>query len=675
MTEGHGTLPREIGDFLIEFAIALNKHAMYPGGHPSLGPSAARLLDRLATLFGSRRELHLGVARDRLLIEGMATQPSNPVLSELAGRLHRHQLAAVVILAGVSDTEIGEVLATLAVDPDRSESPVGLRSGQDRPRWPSVRLHPMSYEKLALVDGADSEPDINQSVRLWLALAQAALSADATPDEPRTAAPGLIADAIAQRMHTEAYDRVIVDYMLKLSAELRSGQSREEAEIRRRVSALVTALEPDTLQRLLLSTGSAVRRRELLLTASQGLALDAVLALVEAAARTDGEGVSHGLLRLFEKLAAHAEAGTPTQRQLADPQLREQIAQLIAGWTLRDPNPTPYGHALARLASTAAQAGVAPERRHQPDPLHLMQMALEVGVGGRVVAGVAERLAGNGGLHALLDLLDGAPPNAAARVAWQQVTAGPALERVLQEVPIDTLALDRLLDRVGTHAAESMLDALALSESSHTRRVLLDRLARLGPAVAPAAVARLPGSPWFVERNLLRLLGDIGVLPDDLDPQPYAQAPDPRVRAEAVRLMIRTGRLRTRAIDLALADDDVRVVETGLLAACDACPDDVVPRLADIVDQARDPRLRDLAIRALGAADHPRAVEVLLSLVRPRRRWLRRRPPAKSASYLEALRALRHHRAHPEAFRALAQAVRSGDTELVEAASGEDRCS
>ena len=35
------SLSREFSDFLIELSIALHKHAMYPSGHPSLGPAAA----------------------------------------------------------------------------------------------------------------------------------------------------------------------------------------------------------------------------------------------------------------------------------------------------------------------------------------------------------------------------------------------------------------------------------------------------------------------------------------------------------------------------------------------------------------------------------------------------------------------------------------------------------
>ncbi|MDP3774607.1 MAG: hypothetical protein Q8Q85_10115 [Gemmatimonadales bacterium] len=90
-------LPRELPDFLIEFSIALHKHAMYPGGHPTLGPAAENVAARLSGLLAERGTLALGVARDQLVIEGVATDRRNPVLRDLAERLHRHHLGSGVV--------------------------------------------------------------------------------------------------------------------------------------------------------------------------------------------------------------------------------------------------------------------------------------------------------------------------------------------------------------------------------------------------------------------------------------------------------------------------------------------------------------------------------------------------------------------------------------------------
>src|SRR5437879_13326957 len=104
------TLSRDLADFLIELSIALHKHAMYPEGHPSLAPAAAGVTRRAELLLEDRSTLSLGVARQQLVIEGVATDAKHPVLAELAGRLHRHHLGAVTFRRGVPVDEVAAVL-------------------------------------------------------------------------------------------------------------------------------------------------------------------------------------------------------------------------------------------------------------------------------------------------------------------------------------------------------------------------------------------------------------------------------------------------------------------------------------------------------------------------------------------------------------------------------------
>ncbi|HEX9310703.1 MAG TPA: hypothetical protein VF887_07810, partial [Gemmatimonadaceae bacterium] len=96
------TLSRELGDFLVELSITLNKHAIYPHGHPLLDVAVDGVANRLAMLFvGDRDSLSIGVARRQLIIEGVATDPLNPVLKELAQRLHEHHVGAVKLVRGI----------------------------------------------------------------------------------------------------------------------------------------------------------------------------------------------------------------------------------------------------------------------------------------------------------------------------------------------------------------------------------------------------------------------------------------------------------------------------------------------------------------------------------------------------------------------------------------------
>src|SRR3989449_1356722 len=141
-------LSRELADFLIELSIALHKHAMYPEGHPSLAPAAAGVARRAEHLFEGRSTLALGVARQQLVIEGVATDAKNPLLAELAGRLHRHHLGAITFHRGLRVAEVTDVLKTLAIEADRSGEPLGLGPPEQLRAWDHIRLHAVTYERL-----------------------------------------------------------------------------------------------------------------------------------------------------------------------------------------------------------------------------------------------------------------------------------------------------------------------------------------------------------------------------------------------------------------------------------------------------------------------------------------------------------------------------------------------
>src|SRR4051812_36012125 len=190
--EKRSTLPRELADFLIEFSIALHKHATYPSDHPVLAPAAEAVARRLDSLLVDRGTLSLGVAREQLIIEGVATDPKNPVLKDLADRLHRHHLGAVSFQRGVSPAEIEAALRLVASDADRGGDPVGLRPAGEIPTWKHLQLYPLTFERLELVGGPeDAEGGGDGSVtggrgaQLWVGLARAALaSEDVKKPEP-----------------------------------------------------------------------------------------------------------------------------------------------------------------------------------------------------------------------------------------------------------------------------------------------------------------------------------------------------------------------------------------------------------------------------------------------------------------------------------------------------------
>ena len=95
------------------------------------------------------------------------------------------------------------------------------------------------------------------------------------------------------------------------------------------------------------------------------------------------ETISHGLVRLFSKLASHAEAGTETVRPLADSALREQVLQLIENWNLEGirRNPTAYTGMLREFAARATP-GTPRALGEAPTPvdeaLRIVKMSVEL---------------------------------------------------------------------------------------------------------------------------------------------------------------------------------------------------------------------------------------------------------------------------------------------------------
>src|SRR5436309_3472784 len=380
-------LSRELADFLIELSIALHKHAMYPEGHPSLAPAAAGVTRRAEHLFEERATLALGVARQQLVIEGVATDPQNPLLSELAGRLHRHHLGAVTFHRGLRVNEVVDVLKTLAVEAERTGHPLGLGAPEQLRAWEHVRLHPVTYERLELLQEDDQAALDDKGAKerglrgaqLWVGLARAALSADAMASEdgpPPATEPSVIAKAIDERQNNAAYDQVIVGYLLQIADELKHTGGAEAAALRRRTSKLVGALHPGTLRRLIEMGGDNAQRTKFAIDATHGLAVDAVLEIVRAMADASHKTVSDPLVRMLSKLAQHAEQGAADVRLQADESLREQVRDLLTGWTLEDPNPDAYGQALQRMTAGSPVAMLHGEEKHAVEPRRVVQTAL-----------------------------------------------------------------------------------------------------------------------------------------------------------------------------------------------------------------------------------------------------------------------------------------------------------
>ncbi len=681
-TAGSAALSKELSDFLIEFSIGLHKNAIYPPGHPLLENTTADLARRLAALLRDRQALSLGVARNQLIIEGVATDEANPVLRDLAARLHRHHLGAVKFTAGVTEEELTDMLATVSVDAGRLPRPLGLEGPEVLAQWPHVRLFPLTFAQLQLIEEDPSAPegDVDEirssgvggsrSAALWVGLARAALVNDSTaevdPDDAESVDPTVVAQAIEETKRDAAYDQVVVGYLLQIAEELKTKEGKEAAALQRRISSLVSKLSPEALQRLMQMGGDVRQRRKFVADASQGMAVDAVVDIVKAAAETSKQNVSHSMLRMLTKLAAHAEAGAPPVRQQADASLREQVAKLMEGWELDDPNPDGYRRALENMAKRAPLFDRGGESL-AIEPDRLLAMGLEIEVLGDQVWRSADAMAERGDLAPLLNLVDNAPSTWVRDALWRHVATPQRLRLQLALDPLPVAALQRVVGRMGAAAAEPLLDAIEATTDDRVQERLFELLGRAGPEAAPAILERLHGVRWSLVRPLIALLGRNPGWPGGYTPAPWLAHPDAAVRREALRQMLRAPESRDVAIVRALGDADEGNVRLGLGAAMTGCPRDAAAMLRARADDATlSPDLRALGVRALASHRSPETPAWLAARVVRTTRLMRR--PAlvpKSPEMLAALEGLATHwREDPKAKEALALAAASGDDEV-----------
>ena len=666
------SLSRELADFLVEFSIVLHKRSMYPAGHPHLRESADRFARRLNVLLDNRDAVTLGVARNRLVIETVTTDPKNALLRDLAQRLHRHRIAAVHLTRGATGDEIEDVLAALSADPQRGEGPVGLRLARVGP-WSHIQLRPAGYDRLTLQDPGSAEGPLadrpSDGRDAWVELARLALSSEIAASAPTEADPLVVAQAIGRKSGEVAYDRVVLGYLSRVAEEMSGRKGMVDDQLSSRLSGLIDALDPETLRRLLETGADRAERRRFVLNASQILAADAVMGVLEAAAKASHHSISHNLLNLLHKLAHHAQAGPVEIRAEAEGALRHNVARLIGDWELEDPNPHQYTAVLEGMVRSAPDE-LAEGSQGGCEPEIILKMALELDTVGPTVYAAAEALMNRRELVRLAGLLEAAPQTETTQALWRHVARPERLDAELAVFPPDPDAVAVLVGRLGLQAVNSLLDHLGRTDDRSTRASLMKQLLALGSKVGEVAAARLPGAPWYLQRNILVLIGRLGSWPAGFSPLSYAVHADPRIRREGIKLLLESPAHILEGVSLGLRDDDDGIALLALRAAMESCPTEAIPVVEQVAMSPKRPHeVRVAALRLLARAGTPGALKVLLAHVRHRRRWFGRRLAPKSPELLAALTGLAGYwRTDPQAAELLAQAARHSDSEIRAAA-------
>ena len=506
----------------------------------------------------------------------------------------------------------------------------------------------------------------SKAPRLWDAIARAAYELDDARPVPAVDGRQL-AQVIAQHAPARAYYAEIERAFAALASELRHDHGPDGEQVRRRIAELTSALQQDLLRALLAASGDVAHRRDFLDDAAAAFTVDALLRVLLAAAAEAEFEMSRPLVRILYKLAIQTRMGPPELRAHAEVSLREQVRALIARWWIVQQHSYGFDQMYHGELEGSALA---------PEPERMIHMALEVDAVGLPIWGPVTQLLADGRSGELTDLLRAAPAESrAARAIVEYVATPQRLASLLAEDEVDFALVDRMVDYLGEAAAPLLLDRLATAESRAVRRGVFDRLARLGGRIGPLAWSRLNDRRWFVQRNVLALLGELQYWPEGAPMDEWVRHRDPRLRKEAVRALLRMPKHRERALAQTLRDEtDRQTLRTALAVALERVPESVVPVIVKRLDDGTlPPDLRVAAVRLLRSSRSALALEALLRLVEGGRSMIGRTKLApKSSDMLAALRALAA--AWPTERRAAAvleRARSSRDADIARAAAGE----
>ena len=636
---------------------ALRLFALYSTEHPQAQSLVQRALQALQAVLKETATLSIGFQFNNVLLNSLPF--SDPSLSFLAGELAKRRVGFISFTAGIDEAELCRAIAVLATGPDTIEKQGGL--------GPFLRNNPLAHARivgvqtaadegsLAVITSAEEAAAMTKVPRWLLQVLQqtkAEQGVTAGPEQLQALAAGfdqsltpqqrallpqvqeLLTEivrkadpsALSQLLQNAASGGGAAGEDLLKSALLQNaalaaskgniehaermlrGLAAQEQDPRRLLEAFPAGSLTEKARRRLteyaewMSHPAEARLRALkartqeyywllveIENATTGekmnLAAEWLLALLAAAGPAEDADRLTVLGRARDALTELCSAGLPGNAQ----QLQDAIVARLCRETCL-PVATALAEALSALIDVAAQ------RRQLPlataGAAAMAQLASQPSIGGRAARELQPRLF---------------KPNTLAQLVAAWIDQGK------EEA---NRGIAGLLKRVGDQAARELL-AVFEKEPKAARRLRIDHLVRrLGKAAAPALFERISHPRWYIVRDAVLLLGDLGdpALLEQLD-GPLAHQ-DERVQREAVQAAIKT-RSVARGVVLARALPSLKpnLVETALDDLLMLKEPSAVPFLECLVRQPQTglrSYLLEKALAVMGAIETQEAVECLL---------------------------------------------------------------
>ncbi|HZB25363.1 MAG TPA: HEAT repeat domain-containing protein [Vicinamibacterales bacterium] len=666
-------MPPDDAARLAEFARACKAAAravsLYPGAHPAIASSLARLAELTARLTQAG-PYPLHVAGGRLMVAGAAALKPDPAIGELAALLHRHLIGALT-LQPEADTEAWRtLLLLLARPPEDIRREGGIASLWSAARKAGFSLHEVDYaEVLREKQGGDAELD----AIVEAALAGRRLEMD---DSGMRLLLEIVGDAwrleqLMQRLEKATAGRGVdaqIAAFLKLAQGLADWLTRNDpAQLEGALARLGDAAGRLTAESMLSLLAQRQRGDAAPGTIDAGTAVvdhmsDAAVSRFVAGSVIAERGASDRLAQAFQALVPDRER----QRQLlalarSEAEASElgeeehftdlwgRVEALLTSYSDKTFVSEEYGRELSMARTQAVDV-----ERISDDPPERLQAWLDT-VSDRALRGLDDQLlldllvierdvlrwrdVAETVLAHAEDLVRAGQLDAAWRLADAVVSEGrrdearrehsaPALERFgrggfMKEVAVrlrdasdDVYGRFRdLCHAIGAPVVAPLAEVLSAERDARSRRRLRDILVGFG-AQGRESVQRLMQAPnWEVRRTAAYLLREFGGSEGLRELIPLVADSEPLVQREAIQALLTSGSDEAcRILGNAIETTTGRVRETLLTELMGARDERSVPLFRYLVrhmNRRKQPALYLAAVDSLGLPGRSESVDAL----------------------------------------------------------------
>jgi hypothetical protein len=607
---------QHIVNVLIGLQVAIRKVGLYSFSH-SVVPS---LLENLETnfnaLFESIGGVTFGITRHEFLFQDTSLSAGNPVIRELARGLNQFGLAGMSFSKGLTRDDILKFLRLLVEGRGQTPEQRERMIARLHQEVPAIRLKLIRFGEALkgpreTVDPEKRENAEPQEKGLWRGLVKQLLDQNAGNGQ---SIPGMSAD---EKIDIEKLGELInqlcrengpeskkneqtIAGFLRAPTEGRFLDHEQRMHLYRELSRMLSNLDPAVREQIFRfsveDTDNDKAPVEDLLEFLPETQLVEILNQIQLS----NQGVSAPMLSLLNKLTDLSSQNEKIKEMLTSKLENHQdlVQELFTNRATRTYYPSSYrsllDEELAHEKFEKQSPPVDEMKEIEPDSVnrHLGLVLLEL-LDGPIrsqpeyewlIRQVTRVLTGGMGDHKqavlkeTLSILFGKlnSADAATRSFIQKEIRNFITPEVfaglLQSLRTDGDErvgdlLGQLKELAGSEGIPMLLDLLEVEENLSVRKRLLQWIIQCGPAVIPMAVQRLKNPKWYVVRNMLVLLKDLGAkeaLPEILR---SLQADSSKLRMAALQAIESLGKgtdIFDRAVSTALRDSDPAVFRKGV---------------------------------------------------------------------------------------------------------------